>query len=43
MRIKPRRRVRKLGPLRFNITGLRLTSVTVNLGIARGVLWERKR
>ena len=44
MRIAPRRRATKLLGIRFNRSGLRLTSVSVGLGDAfRLVLWERKR
>lgn len=43
MKIKPKRKTYRLGPLRINRSGLQLTSVTVDLGLVRGVLWERKR
>lgn len=43
MRITGKRRSRRLGPLRVNSVGLRLTSVTLDLGLVRAVLWERRR
>jgi hypothetical protein len=43
MRIKPKRRTGRVGPLRINRSGLRITSVTIDLGLWSGVLWERKR
>lgn len=44
MKIKPRRRVTKLGPLRINRVGLRLTSVTMHFGpLLTLELWKRAR
>lgn len=43
MRTRPKRRAYRLGPLRFNRTGLRLTSITLDLVFWNGVLWERRR
>jgi hypothetical protein len=43
MRILGRRASWNLWPLRINWSGLRPTSLTLDLILWRGVLWERKR
>ena len=43
MRTTGRRKAYRLGPLRINRVGARFTSVTVDLGLWRGILWERRR
>lgn len=43
MKIRGKRRAHRLGPLRFNRTGLRLTSITLDLWLWSGVIWERGR
>jgi hypothetical protein len=43
MRITGKRDSWNLWPFRVNWSGLRLTSVTLDLILWRGVLWERKR
>lgn len=43
MKLKPKRRAHRIGPLRINRAGLHLTSVTLDLGLWSGVLWESKR
>ncbi len=43
MKLKPKRRTHHLGPIRMNRAGLRLTSITVDLGLWSGVLWQAKR
>lgn len=42
MKIRGKRKAHAAGPLRINRTGLRLTSVTLDLGLWRGVLWQAK-
>lgn len=42
MRLKPRRRVSTIGPLRINRAGLRVTSVTMHFGpLLTLELWKR--
>ena len=42
MRLTPRRRVSKLGPIRINRAGLRVTSVTMHFGpLLTLELWKR--
>lgn len=43
MKIFGKRHAHYLGPLRINRTGLRFTSVTVDLGMWRGVIWQAPR
>lgn len=43
MKIRGKRRSYRLGPVRVNRVGPRATSVTLDLWLWSGVLWERKR
>lgn len=43
MKLKPKRRTHRAGWFRLNRVGLRPTSITVDLGLWSGVLWEAKR
>jgi hypothetical protein len=43
MRIYGERHAHRLGPLRLNRSGLRFTSLTLDLGFWRAVLWQAKR
>ena len=43
MKIRGKRRTYKAGPIRITRSGIRLTSVTLDLGLWRGVLWERRK
>jgi hypothetical protein len=40
MRIYGERHAHRLGPLRLNRSGLRFTSLTLDLGFWRAVLWQ---
>lgn len=43
MRTRGKRRTYTPGPFRIARAGLRITSVTVDLGLWHGILWEAKR
>ena len=43
MRIYGERHAHRFGPLRLNRTGLRFSSLTLDLGFWRAVLWQAPR
>lgn len=43
MKIRGKRRTYKLGLFNVTRSGFRPTSVTLDLGFWRGIIWERKR